>query len=62
VARIRTAEIDEDGRIHIHSKGVGLLQVLFAVALIVGGVWIFESAYGARAEQAAYEKSETVSN
>jgi hypothetical protein len=64
VARIREAEIGDDGEIRIiRSKFAEGWRALIGLTLIVGGVWLFDTTYGGRSQAAAaYEQSETVSN
>ena len=64
MARIREAHIGDDGEIRIvRSKFADGWRAMIGLALIVGGVWLFDTTYGGRDQAvAAYEKSETVSN
>ena len=61
MARIREAQIGEDGDIRIVRRGGGW-RVVLALALLAGGVWLFDATYGARGAQGGYQMSETVSN
>lgn len=48
MARIREAEIAENGEVRIvRPKKGGMLGVMLALGLIAGGVWAFDTAYGA---------------
>lgn len=62
MARIREAEIGEDGEIRIvrHGGGGGVFGVVLALVLVIGGVWAFDAVYGDQSD--AIEISDAVSN
>ena len=63
MARIREAQIDDDGRILLpRRRRAGVLPIVIALGLIVGGVWLFDSAYGEPRGASATQLSETASN
>ena len=61
MARIREAQIGEDGEIRIvRRSGGGVFGVLLALVLVIGGVWAFDAVYGDQSD--AIEISDAVSN
>jgi len=47
LARIREAQIGEDGEVYIvRPKRGGAMGLILALALVGGGVWAFDTVYG----------------